>query len=527
MIVPSDTVVELSRLQFAATALYHFLFVPLTLGLSFILAAMETVYVTTGRTIYKDMTQFWGKLFAINFALGVATGLTMEFEFGTNWSFYSHYVGDIFGAPLAIEGLMAFFMESTFVGLMLFGWDRLSKSGHLAVTYLVALGSNLSALWILVANGFMQDPAGAAFNPITQRMELVSFFDLLFSHDAQSKFVHTSIAGYVTAAMFVVTISAWYMSRGRHMEIARRSLRMGALFGVFSVIGVITLGDALGFVAGKAQPTKLAAMEGMWETEPAPAPLKLMAFPSDKEQRNVGPTVEIPGVAGVLITHSLDKQLPGIKELIQRAAQRIRNGIPGMLALEYYRQHPQDQGALAVVNAHQADLGYAMLLQRYAPDLRQATEAQIQQAARDAIPPVWMTFWSFRLMIGMGFLMLIYMIAMATCSLRRQCLRQKFLLKSSIWLLPVPFLACELGWVTAELGRQPWTVYEKLPTWISASTHTEGYLYFSLLGFTLIYLAFIVVEMYLMVRFVRQGPGDPSHDTAPAGGALPGLSHPA
>jgi cytochrome d ubiquinol oxidase subunit I len=528
MVVPSETVIELSRWQFAATALYHFLFVPLTLGLSFILAAMETVYVTTGRIIYKEMAQFWGKLFAINFALGVATGLTMEFEFGTNWSFYSHYVGDIFGAPLAIEGLMAFFMESTFVGLMLFGWDRLSKAGHLSVTFLVALGSNLSALWILVANGFMQDPVGATFNPVSQRMELTSFFDLLFSHDAQSKFVHTSIAGYVTGAIFVVTISAWYLSKGRHVEIARRSLRMGALFGVFSVIGVITLGDALGFVAGHAQPTKLAAMEGMWETEPAPAPLKVIAFPSDEQQRNVGPTVEIPGLAGILITHSLDKELPGIKELERRAAERIRNGIPGMLALQRYRENPDDQTALATLREHEDDLGYAMLLMRYAPDLTQATEVQIAQAARDAIPPVWLTFWSFRLMIGMAFLMLIYLIAMATYSLSKQCVLHHFLLKISIWMLPVPFLACELGWLTAELGRQPWTVYEKLPTWISASTHSAGYLYFSLTGFTLIYLVFIIIEMFLMVKFIRKGPGEHGHQPAIGGGGgiQPVLSRP-
>ena len=530
MIVPSDTVVELSRLQFAATALYHFLFVPLTLGLSFILAAMETVYVTTGKVIYKEMAQFWGKLFAINFALGVATGLTMEFEFGTNWSFYSHYVGDIFGAPLAIEGLMAFFMESTFVGLMLFGWDRLGKAGHLAVTFVVALGSNLSALWILVANGFMQDPVGAIFNPVSQRMELVSFFQLLFSHDAQSKFVHTSIAGYVTGAMFVVTISAWYLSKGRHVEIARRSLRMGALFGVFSVIGVITLGDALGFVAGSAQPTKLAAMEGMWETEPAPAPLKLIAFPSGEQQRNVGPTLEIPGVAGVLITHSLDKQLPGIKELELRAAERIRNGIPGMLALQQYREHPDDAVALATLKDHQDDIGYAMLLMRYAPDLTQASEAQIRQAAKDAIPPVWLTFWSFRLMIGLAFLMLIYLIAVATYSLSKQCIGQNLLLKISIWLLPVPFLACELGWLTAELGRQPWTVYEKLPTWISASTHSAGYMVFSLIGFTLIYLVFIIIEMFLMTKFIRQGPDEHGHSPAASGaggGVRQVLSRPA
>jgi cytochrome d ubiquinol oxidase subunit I len=308
---------------------------------------------------------------------------------------------------------------------------------------------------------------------------------------------------------------------------ARRSLRMGALFGVFSVIGVITLGDALGFVAGRAQPTKLAAMEGMWETEPAPAPLKLIAFPSDREQRNLGPTVEIPGLAGMLITHSLDKELPGIKALERRAAERIKNGIPGMLALQRYRANPDDQAALAAVKEHEADLGYAMLLMRYAPDLNQATAVQIAQAARDAIPPVALTFWSFRLMIGLAFLMLLYLIAMATYSLSRQCAAHRFLLKISIWLLPAPFLACELGWLTAELGRQPWTVYEKLPTWISASTHSASYMYFSLTGFTLIYLVFIIIEMFLMVKFVRQGPGEHGRRPLTGGGAArPVLSRP-
>jgi cytochrome d ubiquinol oxidase subunit I len=269
-------------------------------------------------------------------------------------------------------------------------------------------------------------------------------------------------------------------------------------------------------------------MEGMWETEPAPAPLKVIAFPSDSEQRNVGPTVEIPGVAGVLITHSLDKELPGIKELQLRAAERIRSGIPGMLALQRYRENPDDQAALQTLREHEEDLGYAMLLMRYAPDLTKATPAQIEQAARDAIPPVWLTFWSFRLMIGLAFLMLIYMIAMATFSLSRQCVAKDLLMKVSIWLLPAPFLACELGWLTAELGRQPWTVYEKLPTWISASTHTEGYLYFSLIGFTLIYLVFIIIEMFLMVKFIRQGPGEHGHGmTGGGGGAIhPVLSSP-
>ncbi len=256
------SVVELSRLQFALTALYHFLFVPLTLGMTFLIAAMETVYVITGKEIYKEMTHFWAKLFGINFAIGVATGLTMEFEFGTNWSMYSHFVGDVFGTPLAIEGLMAFFMESTFIGLMFFGWDRLSKPAHLAVTYLTALGSNLSALWILVANGFMQNPQGASFDADTMRMQFNSFVNLVFSDDAQAKFVHTSIAGFVTGSLFVMGVSSFYILTNRHKALAARSFRMAAVFGIISSLAVVTLGDALGRLDYLVQPTKIAAIEG-------------------------------------------------------------------------------------------------------------------------------------------------------------------------------------------------------------------------------------------------------------------------
>ena len=516
--VPSDLVVELSRWQFAATALYHFLFVPLTLGLSFILAAMETVYVVTGRQIYKDMAMFWGKLFAINFALGVATGLTMEFEFGTNWSTYSYYVGDIFGAPLAVEGLMAFFMESTFVGMMLLGWHRLTRVQHLTVTWLVALGSNLSALWILVANGFMQDPAGAAFNPLTQRMELTSFMDLIFNPDAQAKFVHTSMAGYVTGALFVVGISAWYLGRGRHVELARRSLRMAALFGVIASVGVISLGDALGFINGAKQPMKLAAMEGLWQTEQAPAPFNLVAFPSQSQERNLF-EIQVPYVLSILVAHNFSTPVKGIKELQQEAAKRIENGIPALAALQALQKNPGDTQALAQFNAHKQDLGYAYLVKRYAPDVSAATPAQIEKAAKDTTPEVWIVFWAFRLMVALGFLMLFFLIWATLLSLRGQEMRSPAFLKFAPWMIPAGFLACEMGWVTAEIGRQPWTVYGQLPTWISASTHSVAYMVFSLIGFVTLYSIFIVVEMYLMFKFARKGPEEHGHG---GGGSLAG-----
>src|ERR1700678_3055596 len=272
-------IVELSRLQFAVTALYHFIFIPLTLGLSILLGIMETVYVMTGKPIWRDITKFWGILFGINFAMGVATGITMEFQFGTNWDYYSQYVGDVFGAPLAIEGLMAFFLEATFIGLFFFGWDKLSQRAHLAVTWLVALGSNLSALWILVANGWMQHPVGAGFNPDTMRMEVTDFMAVIFNPVAQAKFVHTVSAGYVTGSVFVLAISALYLLRGHHVAIAKRSMTVAASFGLASALSVVVLGDESGYTAGENQKMKIAAIEAMWDTEAAPASFTIFGLP--------------------------------------------------------------------------------------------------------------------------------------------------------------------------------------------------------------------------------------------------------
>ena len=272
--------VDLSRLQFALTAMYHFLFVPLTLGLSVLIAMMETVYVMTGRVVWRDMTKFWGVLFGINFVLGVATGITMEFQFGMNWAYYSHYVGDVFGAPLAIEGLMAFFLEATFVGLFFFGWDRLSARAHLVVTWLMALGTNFSALWILIANGWMQNPVGSAFNPDTMRMEVTDFEAVLLNPVAQAKFVHTVSAGYLCGAVFVLGVSAWYLLRGRHIELAKRSFVIASAFGLAAALSVIVLGDESGYDLTSNQKMKLAAIEAMWETEPAPASFTVFGIPS-------------------------------------------------------------------------------------------------------------------------------------------------------------------------------------------------------------------------------------------------------
>ncbi|HOI52166.1 MAG TPA: cytochrome ubiquinol oxidase subunit I, partial [Azonexus sp.] len=401
----SEQLVDLSRLQFAITALYHFLFVPLTLGMTWILVIMEASYVMTGKTIYKDMTRFWGKLFGINFALGVTTGITMEFQFGTNWAYYSHYVGDVFGAPLAIEGLMAFFLESTLIGLFFFGWDRLSRRQHLMVTIFMAIGTNLSALWILIANGWMQNPVGAEFSYVTMRMEMVDFWAVLFNPDAQAKFVHTVSAGYTTGAIFVLAISSFYLLRGRDVEFAKKSFRVAAAFGFASVCSVIVLGDEAGYSIGEAQQTKLAAMEAMWETEPAPAGFNLIAIPNEKEMKNDF-AIEIPWVMGIIGTRSLDKQIPGIKEIRETNRQRILSGQIAVTALEALRQNPADAATRAQLDQHVKDLGFGLLLKKYVSDVRQATPEMIDKAVSDTIPSVAPMFWTFRIMVAFGFLML-------------------------------------------------------------------------------------------------------------------------
>ena len=500
-----QSVVDLSRLQFAVTAMYHFLFVPLTLGLSFILVIMESVYVMTGREIYKDMTCFWGKLFGINFALGVTTGITMEFQFGTNWAYYSHYVGDVFGAPLAIEGLMAFFLESTFIGLFFFGWDRLSKRQHLLVTFLTAIGSNLSALWILIANGWMQNPVGAEFNFETMRMEMTNFGALLFNPVAQVKFVHTVAAGYVTGSMFVLGISAYYLLKGRDLAFAKRSFAIAAGFGLASVLSVIVLGDESGYEIGDVQKTKLAAIEAEWETQPAPAGFTLFGLPNSKTQ-TTDYAIKIPYVLGLIATRSTDQTITGIKDLISEHEQRIRNGIGAYRLLQTLRSGKYTEADKQAFNKVKADLGYGLLLKRYAPNVVDATEAQIQQAARDTIPRVAPLFWSFRVMVASGFLMLFIFAASFYYCAKRLAGRKRWLLKLALWGMPLPWIAAETGWVVAEYGRQPWSIGEVLPTYLSTSTLQSGDLWFSIAGFVGFYTLLLIVEMYLMFRYARLGP---------------------
>ncbi len=511
-------VVTLSRLQFALTALYHFRFVPLTLGMSMILVIMEAVYVMTGREIWKRMTQFWGLLFGINFAMGVATGITMEFQFGTNWAYFSHYVGDIFGAPLALEGMMAFFLESTFVGLFFFGWERLSRIAHLTVTALVALGSSLSALWILIANAWMQNPVGAQFNFQTLRMELSSFSAVLLNPVAQAKFVHTVAAGYVVGAVFVLAISSWYLLHGRNVALAKRSMAVAASFGLACALSVVVLGDESGYLASENQMMKVAAIEAEWYTEKPPAGFTVFGLP-DVSARTTHAELKLPWLLGLIATRSIDQPVAGIEELVAQARARIQSGVLAHAALQRLRADPRDEAARQQFEAHQADLGYGLLLLRYVNDPRQASGAQIEQAARSTVPNVPVLFWSVRLMVALG----LFFIALFACafylSARHRFERSRWFLKLALASLPLPWVAVELGWIVAEYGRQPWAIDGVLPTFLGVSRVPASNVIASLSGFVLFYSALAAVEIYLMLRTIRQGPEGLGYWPPRAGGA--------
>jgi cytochrome d ubiquinol oxidase subunit I len=498
-------IVVLSRLQFALTALYHFLFVPLTLGLSVILVIMECVYVMTGRPIWRDMVKFWGTLFGINFAMGVATGITMEFQFGTNWAYYSHYVGDVFGAPLATEGLMAFFLEATLVGLFFFGWDRLSKVAHLVVTAGVAIGSNLSALWILIANGWMQFPIGARFNPDTMRMEVADFMTVFFNPVAQAKFVHTVAAGYVCGSMFVLAISALYLRQKRFRPLALRSMTVAGSFGLAGALCVVVLGDESGYTASVNQKMKIAAIESMWDTEPAPASFTIVGLP-DTPHHRTDYAVNVPWVLGLITTRSVDGQVPGINDLVKLGEQRIRSGLIAYKTLAALRNDRANADLRKQLDAHVADLGYALLLKRYRPDIENASDADISRAADSTIPDVPVLFWSFRLMVACGVWFIALFGTAFYFSATRQLDRHIWFLRAALYSLPLPWLAIELGWIVAEYGRQPWVIEGVLPTFLGVSGTSASNVLLSLIGFVVFYSGLAIADLYLMVKYIRLGP---------------------
>jgi cytochrome d ubiquinol oxidase subunit I len=518
--LPSVLSVELARWQFAFVAMFHFIFVPLTLGLTWVLFTMETLYVTTGKEVYKDMTKFWGKLLGINFAVGVLSGLTMEFSFGLNWAYYSQFVGDIFGTPLAIEGLVAFMLESTFVGIFFFGWNKLSRKQHLFTTFCLAIGSSFSALLILVANGYMQVPAGGHFVWETMRMQTTSLFDLFINPIAQIGFAHTVIAGYTTAAIFVVGISAFYLLRNRDVAFAKRSMAVGLGFGIVASVMVMFMGDQQGILAYKYQPLKLAAIEAEWDTQKPPADFNAIAFPDQDAQENNG-AIQVPDLLGVLVSHSFDQKVYGIKTIlydgytdyqgnpVPAMTTQIANGAKSYDAMMKMRNGDTSPQVLAQFNANKNDIGFGMLLDRYVPQgqpLSSASPEQIRAAATSAVPDVASIFWTFRVMVGMGILIFLMLIVGIFMAMRGSLWTNKWVLRWMLYMIPAPWIACLCGWFVTEHGRQPWTVYNVLPTTLSASTLNEWDVLATMLVFILFYAALISVEMFLMFKYARKGP---------------------
>ena len=506
----TTTLVEWSRWQFAMTAIYHYMFVPLTLGLSFLLAIMETMWVRTGKAEWLNATKFWMKLFAINFAIGIATGLILEFQFGSNWSNYSWFVGDIFGAPLAIEGLFAFFLEATFFAVMFFGWNRVSRRFHLVSTWMVFIGSNISALWILVANAWMQNPVGMEFNPMTARNEMSDFWAVLLSPTAMSKFFHTVTSAYTLSACFVVGVSAWFILKKRHFEFARKSILLASVFGFLSIIATIFTGDTSAQDVTRTQPMKLAAMEGLNEGGKG-APFTLIGLtctdpqlPSER-MKTVKYGITIPKLLSFLGYHDFDAYVPGIQNIMDgytsedgkvypSIEQRLANGRLAIDALKTYKQAVKDKDdalasqSLQTLRANFRDFGYGYLSSPY-----------------DTIPPVPLVFYSFRLMVGLGMLFVLLFICSWWYAKKRKFEKFKFIPYLAIACVPLAYIASQCGWIVAEVGRQPWVVQNLMPTNVAITRIASGWVVTTFWMFAILFTLLLIAEIGIMFTQIRKG----------------------
>ena len=506
----TTTLVEWSRWQFAMTAIYHYMFVPLTLGLSFLLAIMETMWVRTGKAEWLNATKFWMKLFAINFAIGIATGLILEFQFGSNWSNYSWFVGDIFGAPLAIEGLFAFFLEATFFAVMFFGWNRVSRRFHLVSTWMVFIGSNISALWILVANAWMQNPVGMEFNPMTARNEMSDFWAVLLSPTAMSKFFHTVTSAYTLSACFVVGVSAWFILKKRHFEFARKSILLASVFGFLSIIATIFTGDISAQDVTRTQPMKLAAMEGLNEGGKG-APFTLIGLtytdpqlPSER-MKTVKYGITIPKLLSFLGYHDFDAYVPGIQNIMDgytsedgkvypSIEQRMANGRLAIDALKTYKQAVKDKNdalasqSLQTLRANFRDFGYGYLSSPY-----------------DTIPPVPLVFYSFRLMVGLGMLFVLLFICSWWYAKKRKFEKFKFIPYLAIACVPLAYIASQCGWIVAEVGRQPWVVQNLMPTNVAITRIASGWVVTTFWMFAILFTLLLIAEIGIMFTQIRKG----------------------
>ncbi|MDP1622072.1 MAG: cytochrome ubiquinol oxidase subunit I [Bacteroidales bacterium] len=514
------SLIDWSRAQFALTAIYHWIFVPLTLGLAFIIAIMESIYVKTGNPEWKQITKFWMTLFGINFAIGVATGIILEFQFGTNWSNYSWFVGDIFGAPLAIEGIMAFFLESTFIAVMFFGWNKVSKRFHLAASWLTAIGANLSALWILVANAWMQFPVGMQFNPDTARNEMVDFWAVLFSPVAINKFFHTITSGYVTASVFVVGISAWFLIKKRHTLLAKRSILIASIFGLASSLFLAFTGDGSAYQVSQKQPMKLAAMEGLYEGKHGAG---LVAFGILDPAKKTGDgkeafffKIEFPKLLSFLGYRNPDAFVPGVDDIIKggftpgydhvhpmekertfSVEEKIRRGKLAVAALATYRDAKVAKVTAKSIQAMEELrlnfpwFGYAYL-----------------NSPESIIPNVPLTFYSFHLMVYMGTYFILLFTVVLYLVRKEKLEQQRWLLWLSVWTIPLVYLASEAGWVVAEVGRQPWVIQDLMPVMAAVSKIDATSVIITFWLFAAVFTVLLIAEMMIMIRQIKIGPKD-------------------
>lgn len=484
--------IDWSRLQFAMTAGYHWLFVPLTLGLAVIMAIMETMYVVKGDEFWKRTAKFWMKLFGINFAVGIATGIILEFEFGTNWSNYSWFVGDIFGAPLAIEGILAFFMEATFFAVMFFGWEKVSRRTHLAATWLTGIGAAISAIWILVANSWMQHPVGMEFNPDTVRHEMVDFWALVLNPVAISKFFHSVFSGWMTGSIFVIGVSCWYLLKKREERFAMASIRVAALVGIAGTFAVMLSGDSSAVHVAEYQPMKLAAAEGLKEG-------------GERAPFSIVPGVEVPGVLSILATHDLNGYVPGINNLLDgyttpegevfpSAEEKIARGKEALEAFGQYRtlrdSDPEAAAeARAVLDANIDYFGYGYMDSR-----------------EELVPPVGLVYWAFRVMVGLGGALLLLMGLVLWAEYKKRLKEMTWLQWVALLSIPLVYIAGQAGWIVAEVGRQPWTIEGLLPVKAAVSSVSVAAVQTTFFVFVAIFTLFLVIELRILTGAIRKGP---------------------
>lgn len=507
--------VDWSRAQFALTAMYHWLFVPLTLGTTFIIAIMESIYVKTGNEEWKRMTKFWMTLFGINFAIGVATGIILEFEFGTNWSNYSFFVGDIFGAPLAIEGIMAFFMESTFIAVMFFGWNKVSKKFHLVSSWMVAIGANLSALWILVANAWMQSPVGMQFNPDTARNEMTSFWEVLFSPVAINKFLHTISSSYMLSAIFVIGVSAWFLLKKKHIKMAKKSILVASIFGIVATVSTIGTGDGSAKQLARVQPVKLAAMEGLYEGKEGVGLIAIGAFkntsvdPDYEMFKEFMFKIEIPKFLSILSYGDEDAYVAGLKDLVDGNEEHGIISVPekmarGKVAIEKLKNYKaaKKSGSEPEVALLRAELMSKNFQDNYFKYLGYGH----LKNKKDVIPNIQLLFYTFHSMVAIGFLLLMVFILAIYWVLKDKIQNFKWFLWLAIIAIPLAYIASQFGWMVAEFGRQPWVIQDLMTTGTAVSKISSGSVQITFWMFAIIFTGLLIAEIKIMLKQIKIGP---------------------